>query len=142
MSDTNRPKKGESRATSRPSRTKMLRNRYLVAKERPGFKRRWVNEEPGRVEFLMELGWTPVVGDEDASDARAQMEGQMSSVVRRVVNRGTTAVAHTAILMEIPEDLFNEYEADKEAELQELEAGLDPEKVQQFEASYGSFKKD
>lgn len=129
------------RAKNRPKRTPLHRRRLLEAKKRPGYNRRWINEEIGAVEAYKEASWMPVEGEEDASDNRAQKESQLGSVVRRVVNRDPNASAKTAILMEIPEDLYNEDQAEKQKQVDKIEASYDPEKFKVGSADYGSMKK-
>lgn len=138
---TKKPQRGESRAKNRPKRVPLHKQRVLEARPRPGFVRRWVNEELGAIEAYMAAGWKPVEGDEDASDARVQNGSAVGSVVRRVVNRDPNASAKTAVLMEIPEDWYNEAQAEKQAEIDSKEESLDPRKRNQDGADYGSMKK-
>lgn len=140
MTDKKR-KTGESRAKGRPKRTPLHKKRLLDAKQRPGYVRRWVNEEVGAIDMYLDAGWQPVVGDEDASDKRAQTESKLGSVVRRVVNRDPNASAKTAILMEIPEDIYNEVQAMKQDDIAEKEASYDPRQRNQHGADYGEMKK-
>lgn len=130
-----------TRAKNRPKRTPLHKRRLLEAKDRPGFVRRWVNEEIGAIEAYMEAGWKPVVGDEDNSDKRAQKESKMGSMVRRVVNRDPSASAKTAVLMEIPEDIYAEVQAEKQQIIDEREIALDPRKAKQRGSDYGSMSK-
>jgi hypothetical protein len=109
----------------RPARTRLRRQKLLVSKDRPGFVRRFVNETYGRVEMLEEDGWTVVEGQgEDISDSRIQVNKNRKNVVRRIVNRGDRAKIHTAILMEIPEELYNEMQAEKMADIDASEASI------------------
>lgn len=130
-----------SRATNRPKRTPLHKKRLLEAHQKKGFVRRWVNEEVGAIDMYLEAGWTPVEGDGDASDKRAQTESNLGSVVRRVVNRDPNASAKTAVLMEIPEDIYNEVQAMKQEDIAEKEASFDPSKRGQHGADYGNMKK-
>lgn len=122
----------------RPERKPIYKNKILEAKPRKGFVRRFVNEEPGRVAMFLEAGWTLVVGDEDASDSKVQDAAQQSSLVRRVVNRGADARSQTAVLMEIPEDLYNEDQAAKQKKVDKIEDSYDPNKTKQSGADYGN----
>lgn len=127
--------------TKRPTRTPLHKRRMLEAKARPGFRRRWVNEELGAIDAYKDAGWMPVVGDEDISDRRAQTESTVGSVVRRVVNKGPNASAKTAILMEIPEDLYAEDQAAKQREVDKIEASYDPSFVTRQNDFYDATKK-
>ncbi len=130
-----------SRAKNRPTRTPLHKRKVLDAKPRQGYIRRWVNELHGAVSAFQEAGWSLVVGDEDQSENRVQDASQLDSVIRRVVNRDPNASAKTAVLMEIPEDLYKEDQADKAQRINEIEASYDPKKFQQHGSDYGTFRK-
>ena len=135
-----RPERTET--AKRPERVPMHRKGILTAKGRPGYVRRFVNEEIGRVDDFLAAGWSLVCGDEDTSTRSVQTEsGKGSSVVRRVVNKNPNARYNTAVLMEISEDLYNEDQAAKMAELDTVEQALDPKKRRVGGADYGEFKR-
>lgn len=129
------------RAEKRPKRVPLYKSRILDGKERPGFMRRWVNETPGRVEMFEAAGWTLVTGHgEDTSVKRAQSESQQTSVVRRVVNRAYDAESKTAVLMEIPEELYKEDQAEKQKRNDLFEESIKPSgKIRSGEVDYGNF---
>ena len=129
------------KASNRPQRTSLQRRRLLEAKERPGYRRRWVNEEVGAIEDYIEAGWSPVAGNADASDTRVQNESKLGSTVRRVVNRSKDASCHYAVLMEIPEELYQEQQTHKQLENDEIEASIDPRLRKQDGSDYGHFRK-
>lgn len=131
----------ETRAKNRPKRTSVRRRRLLEAKHRPGYVRRWVNEELGAIEDYMAAGWEPVAGEEDASDPRLQNNSNLGSVIRRVVNRDPNANAKYAVLMELPEDEFQARQAEQLREVDRIDEALDPRKRKQGGADYGSLKK-
>jgi len=119
--------KAESkRAKKRPSRVPMHKQNILVAMNREGFKRLWVNEYIGRVESYELAGWNVV---EDANlqthDGLSQVESQTGSVVRRVVNKDPNAPCKTAVLMEIPIELYEEDQAAEQAEIDETQRSFD-----------------
>jgi hypothetical protein len=126
--------------SKRPERTPLHKQKALNAAHRDGYVRRWVNESVDRVEAFTRAGWTPVVGEENTSDTRAQTESQLGSVVRKVVNKDPNASCRTAILMEIPKDLYDADQADKQLENDRIEASYDPAKQQQHGADYGDMK--
>jgi hypothetical protein len=132
----------KTRAQDRPKRVPVQRKKLLNAKEREGFTRRFVNEEYGAVDAMIENGWSLVSGDENASDARVQNGSQTASVVRIVVNRDPNARARTAVLMEIPTDIYDEYQQYKQDNIDEIEKSYDPAKFSnKGDGTYGSMTK-
>lgn len=128
-----------SKAQNRPVRVPIHKQKSLSFEEKPGFKRRLVNETFGRVEAFERAGWVPVVGHTaNTGDHKAGDASQMGSVVRTVVNRGYDAPCKTAVLMEIPEEYYNEDQMDKERSVRSSYADLDPKN--KGENSYGSMK--
>lgn len=126
----------------RPKRIPVHKSKGIDAAVKPGFKRRWVTDSPGRVDMFIAAGWVPVVGSENnTSDKRAQTESQMGSVVKKVVNRDIHAGASTAVLMEIPEELFRADQAEKMREIDAIEESYDPAKRTQNGSDYGVMKK-
>lgn len=61
----------------------------LALAERPGYKRHWFNDSPGRIEAAEENGWTKI-------------KAKDNKVVRRVVGSGRDGGALYAYAMEIP----------------------------------------
>lgn len=121
----------------RPKRVGLVRRRILEAKKRPGYVRRWVNEDTGAVEAYKEAGWECVSGSEDISDSRVQNESKLGSVVRRVVNRDRDASAKTAVLMEIPEEWYEEAQKEKQLEVDKTEQAI----YNNNPGDYGSVRK-
>lgn len=115
------------RAKNRPARVPLHTRRALDALARPGFVRRFVNEDYGRVDAFIEAGWTLVTSDKnETSEVRLQDGTAVGSVVRKVVNKGSNANSKTAVLMEIPEEFFREDAQAKQAKVDEIEAAYDP----------------
>lgn len=106
----------------RPQRVPMHKQNIFTAQARPGFKRMWVNEYIGAVASHELAGWSLVI---DASmqthDGQAQVESQLDSVVRRVVNRDPHAPCRTAVLMEMPVETYEEDQAAEQAILEAQE---------------------
>lgn len=121
----------KSRAKNRPQRTPMHNRRILEAKQRKGFVRRWVNEDHGRVDAALEAGYTFVYDDDaDASTKRSgQDASQMGSVVRRVVNKDPNASINTAVLMEIPQEFYDEDQKAKADQLDREEMAWNPKEI-------------
>lgn len=100
-------------------RVPLHQQNVFIAQNREGYKRMWVNEYIGVVASHELAGWS-VVNDTSMAthDGLAQVESQMDSVVRRVVNKDPHAPCRTAVLMEIPLSI---YEEDQKAEQQVLD---------------------
>ncbi len=76
---------------------------------KPGWKPKWVNESVGNVDAHFLAGWTMVLNPNmKTHDNLSQVESQMDSVVRRVVNKYADAPFRTAVLMEIPLSIYEE----------------------------------
>lgn len=108
-----------SRVRNRPQRTPIGRRNVLTAEQRPGYVRRWVNDEDGRIAMFQEAGYEPVKTPTEVGDPMAGNASQLGSVVRKPVGGGKTAV-----LMEIPEEFYLEDQAAKEAHLKAKEGAL------------------
>lgn len=131
------------KAKNRPERKPLHRRRMLDAKTRPGFVRRWVNEEIGAVEAYQEAGYSLVLEEgANTSDTGAQDASQLGSVTRRVVNRDPNASTKYAVLMEIPEEFYKEDQAEKQRLLDEKEMSWNPEEIKKRNPDlYGSMSK-
>lgn len=113
-----------TRADNRPDRSERKRvpvgsRDVLNAPEREGYKRRFVNDEDGRIQAFLDAGYTIVEGKTQMGDKSAGDASQLGSVARKPVGGGTNAV-----LMEIKQDWFKEDQDAKEARLKEKEQGL------------------
>ncbi|MBW1845538.1 MAG: hypothetical protein JRI94_00030 [Deltaproteobacteria bacterium] len=116
------------------------RNR-LTAPRRPGYKRRFVNVQPGRVQMFEDAGYQMVTDQTYDPDnpgvikAGSQPRGTtpLGSAVVEEVGGGQQAV-----LMEIREDWFNEDQARKARRLDEMEAQI--KRRPKKNGHYGSVK--
>lgn len=98
-----------TRAVKRPQRVPMHQQNVFTAENRDGFKRMWVNEYIGAVAAHELAGWTVVLDAKAKThDGQSQIESQSDSVVRRVVNKDPHAPCRTAVLMEIPLEIYME----------------------------------
>jgi len=105
---------------------------------RPGFVRRVVNDAPGRVERFIEAGWS-VVENDVHTNQRMQDGKSMTREVRFHVNQDPFATAHSGILMEIPEEIYQE---DLEAQQKLIDANEEMMKPKHMRgADYGVFEK-
>ena len=107
-----------SKSGTPPKRVPMHERMPLTADSRPGFKRRVVNDVPGRVDRLKLAGWT-VVEDTSIGDTYAGQASSLGSAATKPVGRGVNG-----ILMEIPEDLYNEDQAVKQKRVDDAERAM------------------
>ncbi len=117
-------------------------NAYNI-QERPGYRRRGVNDDPMRIQAFLDAGWT-IVHDKNQidDDNPLQSSSQMGSVVRKVANRSPDAPIKYQILMEIPEELYQEDQLLKAEQADALEQQYDPKKRKGVEYGSGSIKKN
>lgn len=128
----------------RPKRTPLYKQQALSAELRDGYERRWVNDLPGRIQAFQAAGWT-LVDDksQDTSDVRAQDATGLGSAVRRVVNKRTGASCVYGYLMEIPKELYDEDQLEKQKQNDLIDASMSPENQQRSGvADYGTMKRD
>ena len=136
-------KDDKSRVTNRPERVPVHKHSPLKAQSREGFVRRLVQDTPGRIKMFLAAGWTHVVDEsQDISDKIAGTASQQGSNVVKVTNKDPRADSHHAYLLEIPEDLYNQDQADKMAQIDKKEAEYDPSKRAQGGADYGYMKSE
>lgn len=83
----------------------------LDAETRPGFQRRFVNATPKRLAEMRELGYVPVEGAEPEGKRRTQGLG---ASISRHAGIDTQGKPYQAVLMETPDQLFEQGEAEKE----------------------------
>lgn len=114
-----RPKEGKSRAVGREERVPLHRQNIIQADTRPGYVRRLVNDIDDRIERFQKAGWRPVEG-EQVGDPHAGDPSSVSSMTVKSVGAGMKAV-----LMEIPQDLYDQDQADKQGRVNELEAAME-----------------
>jgi hypothetical protein len=140
----NRPNEAVDRYESerlpdRPKRVPLHLQKTFTSYEKPGFVRFWANEWGNNIESLLLAGWVPVRGKENNNaDDRQQQDTQMGSVVRQSINQNSpNALARSAILMEIPQELYDE---DKEAQRKERQAVLQQIHPNNIKKSYDGGK--
>lgn len=129
------------RVARRPVRKRLSRKGKLYSEARPGFTQRWANDRMGNIEELMELGYKPRVKEKDGSVLDKEKEGTLqgggtfsNAITKRVgVDDGGREII--AVLMEIPTDLYEEMQAEKQLDVDAMEGHLKPE---QTSDTYGS----
>lgn len=98
-----KPEKPTSEVT-RPKRASLKNRSVISAPTRPGYRRRMVNDTPGRIDRMKELGYTIVEDNIEIGEQRADTpSSDMGGSVTRPVGGGVTGY-----LMETPEDLYQE----------------------------------
>lgn len=124
--------KDATRAKDRPKRIPIGTRQVLAARERPGFHRRWVNDVGDRIQQFIDAGYTTVSGEvNNTSDDSAQTPSKLGNTVRRMVGENVYAV-----LMEIPQEFYDEDQTLKQERVDEVEASYDPNR-QITERGYG-----
>lgn len=120
-----------SKAQNRPKRTPLNKRDILTTDQRTGYVRRWVNDEPGRIEMFKEAGYAIVDSPTKVGDKRAGDASNLTSVVRKPVGGGQEAV-----LMEIKQEWYDEDREEAEQEMRKKERGLIPDELKDSK-SYG-----
>ena len=88
----------------------------LTAPKNPGFVRRFVNDRGDRIESFKAAGWNAVDEAVQVGDPKVGRASSLGSLVNPSVGGGDRAV-----LMEIPEDLYNEDRAASQASITKVE---------------------
>lgn len=105
----------EKNKPNRPKRIPLGTRNVLTAPKRPGYVRRFVNDEADRVAQFEAAGYEIVREQVEVGDPKAGKASQLGKVVRPPVGSGTSAV-----LMEIKEEY---YEEDQKAKQDRIDAG-------------------
>ena len=127
-----------AKRTKRPKRTPLGTRNVLIAGERKGFVRRWINDVDDRLQRAKDAGYTAVLGHGKTSDPRAGDGSQVGSVTSKSVGGGVRAV-----LMEIPEKFYREDQAAKQRQVDASEEGLSRQhsvRGNQYGGVYGKVK--
>lgn len=125
MSRYPRSEARETREEQEPSRRKRVPlgvpRLKMNAPQRPGYVRRWVNDNPGRLDAAQQGGYEFVVG-ESASEGGAT-DG-MGAKISRIVGTRDGGAPITAYLMETKQEWYEEDQKSKQAIVDETEAAL------------------
>lgn len=123
-----------SGSVTRQKRVPMHERMPLSADSRPGFRRRVVNDVPGRIDRLKLAGWTVVEDGTKLGDTYAGQASGVGSQSSKPVGRGING-----ILMEIPEELYNEDQATKQRMIDETEKAMMVEATDEMSDATGSW---
>jgi len=114
MSDS---EKGKSGMGEQPRKRVPLGTRnVLTAPKKPGFVRRFVNDKGDRIENFKAAGWNVVEEPVQIGDPKLGRASTLGSLANPHVGGGQRAV-----LMELPEDLYNEDRAASQAQITKVE---------------------
>lgn len=115
------------------------RRDVLSYPQRPGFKRRVVNDVGGRIAQFEERGWITVQGDETGGELTANHPTKTGTTVSKVVGSGKEG-AITGVLMEIPEEIYNEDQQEKSKTIAENEKRMEYKLGNDWEHNKSQFK--
>lgn len=123
-----RPKKSPEVASTKPTRTPLgvPRQKLSLEKKDPNYYYRWINEVGDRINLALEAGYEFVTrsdaapGDRDVAPQNTDLGNRTSKVV------GTAEGGRplTAYLMRLKKSFYNEDQAAKQAQIDEMERGL------------------
>lgn len=88
----------------------------LTAPKKPGFVRRFVNDKGDRIQSFKDAGWNAVDENVPVGDAKIGVATSLGSLANPHVGGGQRAV-----LMEIPEKIYNEDRAASQAKITKIE---------------------
>ena len=121
MRDRNEIKK------QRPKRVPIHEQRNQLSTEsKPGFVRRWVNDIPGRVERFLKAGYEVVQDNNVQVGEKGVVDNNIAlgSGARKNVGRTRAGEGTTAVLMEIPKELYDEDQKAKQTKVDESDRVL------------------
>jgi hypothetical protein len=93
----------------------------MNAPQRPGYVRRWVNDDPGRLDAAQQGGYEFVLGESKSEGGATEGMGQKIS---RVVGSYDSGNPKTAYLMEIKKEWYDEDQRAKQGNVDLSEAAL------------------
>lgn len=138
-------KRPDRRETSKVERVPVHRQKSMITYKRDGYTVRMVNDTPGRIDTFLKAGWKIV---EDSSgkyttynQGMSQMDSPMGSAITQIVNKGIDAPCRVAVLMEIPTEWYEADQAEKQKEINEIEATFDQSGVHKSSGMYGGIER-
>lgn len=103
-------------APSKQKRVPMHVRQPIQSAPRDGYVRRLVNDKPGRVDRFKLAGWTPVEDGTQVGDPLSTQATNVGAASAKQVGDGRWGV-----LMEIPEEIYKQDQADKHQKIDEDE---------------------
>ena len=110
------PIQTSTKVSSERKRIPLGTRNILTAPKKPGFVRRFVNDTPDRVQMFKDAGWNAVDDGSQVGDPKVGRVTSMGSTVNPHVGGGRRAV-----LMEIPEEIYEADRAESQAEITAVE---------------------
>jgi len=107
------------RAKRRPKRVPLGVKNVLTAPKRPGYVRRFVNDNPGRIKQFEDAGYTVVCEDVPVGDPVAGKTMRPGSAVTV-----PTGVNTDSVLMEIKKEWYDADQRKKQEEIDRSEAAM------------------
>lgn len=139
---------GEEEVKPLGKRVPMHKQKAVGLKPRPGYTARFVVEKAGRIQKFLEAGYQIVKGqDRLDTDNRIQAAKGLGDQCKVVCNWTNLKLGDspTGVWMEIPTELYEQDQREKLAAVSEVEASIDPRRLQRDnpDAYYGAkFKKE
>jgi hypothetical protein len=131
------PKRKRLGEPPRKQRIPLHKRNTIKSEARPGFVRRIVNDIPGRVQAFLDAGYTVVTDGTEVGDHATGLSSGTGTTSTRQVGGGVQGV-----LMEIPVELYNEDQAEKQAQVDQTEHAILPEEQDMQGKMYGSVSID
>lgn len=128
----------------RPERIPVGQRNRLTAPQRPGYVRRWVNNEPGRLQMFEQAGYK-MVTDQNYDPANPGVVRVGDPSVGKPTPMGSTVVEEVgggkrAVLMEQRQDWYLEDQKLKQNKINEMEAQI--KRRPNKDGFYGDIKAD
>ncbi len=121
----------------RKQRIPLHKRNTIKSEGRPGFVRRIVNNTPGRIQAFLDAGYTVVTDGTEVGDHATGLSSGVGSASTRQVGGGVEGV-----LMEIPIELYNEDQAEKQSQVDRTEQAILPDEEDMQGKMYGSVSID
>lgn len=131
------PKRKRLDEPPRKQRVPLHKRNTIKSASRPGFVRRIVNDTPGRVQAFLDAGYTVVTDGSEVGDHATGLPKGTGTASTRQVGNGIEGV-----LMEIPEELYNEDQRDKQDMVDRTERAILPTEEDMQGNMYGSVSID
>lgn len=116
MSEQNNQNGSEKKVEQSRKRVPLGSRNVLIAPQKAGFVRRFVNDTGDRIQAFKDAGWNAVNDGSTSGDEKVGRPTSIGSLTNPHVGSG-----QRAILMEIPEEIYLEDRAKSQAKITEVE---------------------